>query len=173
MAILLLENNEEWQKLGGRLLTPVHDELICEVPMENYKRGGELLSSLMVKAADFLPFTSKCDVTTSYRWYGLEYPCQHPKPQAFRSVDDVKNLDPEELKWLQYMLYEMEYPLPTHKDILGDDFRGDKALGIDGIYSDELVEFVKDYMDKYRVDIAQFVDAIWLQVDQGTIPNTY
>lgn len=173
MAILLLENNEEWQKLGGRLLTPVHDELICEVPMENYKRGGELLSSLMVQAADFLPFTSKCDVTTSYRWYGLEYPCQHPKPQAFREVNDAKSLSSEELKWLQYMLYEMEYPLPTHKDILGDDFRGDKALGIDGIYSDELIEFVKDYMDKYRVSIAQFVDAIWMQVDQGTIPNTY
>lgn len=71
------------------------------------------------------------------------------------------------------MLYEMEYPLPTHKEILGEEFRGDRALGIDGIYSDELVEFVKDYMDRYRVSINDFVDAIWLQVDQGTIPNTY
>ena len=173
MAILLLENNEEWHKLGGRLLTPVHDELICEIPIENYERGGELLSSLMVQAADFLPFTSKCDVTTSYRWYGLEYPCQHKKPQAFNSLEDICHLDEDETCWLQYMLYEMEYPLPTHKEILGEEFRGDRALGIDGIYSDELVEFVKDYMDRYRVSINDFVDAIWLQVDQGTIPNTY
>ena len=70
------------------------------------------------------------------------------------------------------MLYEMEYPLPTHKDILGEEFRGDKALGIDGIYSDELVQYVKDYTSKYNVHIEDFIDAIWTQVDQGTIPNT-
>lgn len=172
MAILLLENNEEWRKLGGRLLTPVHDELICEIPIENYERGGELLSSLMVQAADFLPFTSKCDVTTSYRWYGLEYPCTHKKPESFKSLDDIGHLSEDETCWLQYMLYEMEYPLPTHKDILGEEFRGDKALGIDGIYSDELVQYVKDYTSKYNVHIEDFVDAIWTQVDQGTIPNT-
>ena len=172
MAILLLENNEEWRKLGGRLLTPVHDELICEIPIENYERGGELLSSLMVQAADFLPFTSKCDVTTSYRWYGLEYPCTHKKPESFKSLEDICHLSDDETCWLQYMLYEMEYPLPTHKDILGEEFRGDKALGIDGIYSDELVQYVKDYTSKYNVHIEDFVDAIWTQVDQGTIPNT-
>lgn len=172
MAILLLENNEEWRKLGGRLLTPVHDELICEIPIENYERGGELLSSLMIQAADFLPFTSGCDVTTSYRWYGLEYPCTHKKPESFKSLDDICHLSEDETCWLQYMLYEMEYPLPTHKDILGEEFRGDKALGIDGIYSDELVQYVKDYTVKYNVHIEDFVDAIWTQVDQGIIPNT-
>ena len=39
MAMLKISNNDEWKKLGGRLLVPVHDELICEFPIENYKRG--------------------------------------------------------------------------------------------------------------------------------------
>ena len=48
MAMLELVRNKEWQDLGGRLLVPVHDEIIAEVPMGNWKRGGEVLSECML-----------------------------------------------------------------------------------------------------------------------------
>ena len=34
MAILLIENNKRWKEIGGRILTPIHDEILAEVPME-------------------------------------------------------------------------------------------------------------------------------------------
>lgn len=38
MALLNLEYNERWHQIGGRMLVPVHDELICEVPVDFTKR---------------------------------------------------------------------------------------------------------------------------------------
>lgn len=154
MAVLMLENNEEWKQIGGRLLLPVHDELIAEVPAEHAKRGGELLSGLMCEAASFLPFPSKCDVTTTVRWYGLEYPPQYPKPST------VDTEDPEEIKWLQYHLFEMEYLLPILKNEDGSKPRGDAAYGVNGIRTPEMEEFIKQYIMKYRISPDRFLDDI-------------
>ena len=130
LAMLELESNEEWHKLGGRMLVPVHDEIIAEVPIENWERGGQLLSDTMCEAADFLPFPSKCDVTTSIRWKGLEYPCQYPKPKS------LTNLTEDEVKWVQYHLCECEYVLPVYKDENGEKPKGDASVGVNGIVSD-------------------------------------
>lgn len=154
MAMLLLENDPEWKEIGGRLILPVHDELIAEVPIENYKRGGELLSSLMCKAAEFLPFPSKCDVTTMTHWYGLEYPCPYTKPNSF------EYLTPDEIKWIQYYLVQSEYILPVYEDENGDKPRGDAAKGVNGIWSDEVESFVDDYLAKNRIDKENFFDHI-------------
>ena len=154
MAILMLENNEEWKQIGGRLLLPVHDELIAEVPIEYAQRGGELLSGLMCEAASFLPFPSKCDVTTTLRWYGLEYPPQYPKPTS------VNTEDPEEIKWIQYHLFEMEYILPIIKNPDGSKPRGDAASGINGIRTPEMEEAIKNYLVKNNVGIDKFLDDI-------------
>ena len=139
MAILELENDPDWKRVGGRLLTPVHDELVAEVPMENWKEGGEILSRCMVDAASFLPFPSKCDVEYSLRWYGLEYPCPYKQPESLDTVD------PDEIKWIQYMLFECEYSLPKHKEVFGEEFRGDIAKGVDGVYSDEIKSILNAY----------------------------
>ena len=130
LAMLKLESNEEWKAIGGRMLVPVHDEIIAEVPLEHVKRGGELLSSMMCEAADFLPFPSKCDVTTSIRWKGLEYPCQYPKPKS------LTNLTEDEVKWVQYHLCECEYVLPVYKDENGEKPKGDASVGVNGVVSD-------------------------------------
>lgn len=161
MAILLLENNEEWKAIGGRLLAPVHDELIAEVPIQYAEEGGRLLSSLMVQAADFLPFPSKCDVETSYRWYGLSYPCPYTRPQ------DVDTKEEDEVRWIQYHLFECEYLLPVFKDEQGNKPKGDAAKGISGRVSEEYDLAIVDYCRRFNVDRSKFLDDIERRVHYG------
>lgn len=161
LAILMLENNQEWKDIGGRLLTPIHDELLAEVKIENYKRGGELLSEMMCKAAEYLPFPSKCDVTTTLRWYGMEYPCKYPKPS------NILTEDPEEIKWIQYHLFEMEYRLPVFKNEDGSKPRGDAALGVNGVKSDEYNEGIANYLGRFHVTQEEFLDDIERRVTYG------
>lgn len=166
LAILLLENNEEWKNLGGRLLVPVHDELICEVPMDNWKEGGELLSKIMCDAADFLPFPSKCDVTTTLRWYGLEYPCPYKMPE---SISDIENMDEDEIKWIQYHLVELEYILPVFKEADGSSPQGDAAVGVNGRYSDDMMISISDYIETRRITELEFVKCICDEVRYGQV----
>lgn len=162
MAILKLESNKEWRKLGGRLLVPVHDELICEVPIENWERGGELLSQLMCEAGQFLPFPIKCDVETSLRWYGLSYPCPYTEPK------NLDNLSEDNIKWVQYMLTEMEYDLPIIKEPDGSKPRGDAARGVNGVITDEFNKYVKHYMNRYNLQSGEaFVEHIKNKVIKG------
>lgn len=164
MAILELSHNKEWKEIGGRLLNVVHDELLAEVPTENWKRGGEILSKCMCDAADFLPFPSKCDVTTTFRWYGIEYPCPYKKPE---SIEDIDSLNSEEIKWIQYHLYDLEYPLPVYKESDGSKPRGDAALGVNGLVSDQLKENINTYLEKRRISKDEFVEDIEYRVTQG------
>lgn len=162
LAILNLESNPEWKALGGRLLVPVHDELVCEVPVDKWEEGGKLLSDMMIQAADFLPFPSKCDVTTTLRWYGLEYPCPYVKPTALDTVE------PEEIKWIQYHLHECEYILPVFKDENGEKPRGDAALGVNGIISDEYDRAIDHYKHKYKIQTdEEFISHIEKKVVYG------
>lgn len=153
LAMLVLFNNEDWKRIGGRLLVPVHDELIAEVPMEYAEEGGKILSSCMIQAANFLPFDSKCDVTTTLRWYGLEYPCKYKKP------DRIDTQDPEEIKWIQYQLVEMEYILPVIVE--GDEkARGDASLGINGKISDDYYKAIDDYIGTRSITKDNFIETI-------------
>ena len=62
MAMLRLENDPTWIEIGGRLILPVHDELIVEVPFEHREKGAEVLKRCMEEAGGFLPFTISCDI---------------------------------------------------------------------------------------------------------------
>lgn len=161
MAILSLFDNERWHELGGRLLIPVHDELICEVPIENYEEAGEVLSKVMSDAGSFLPFTISCDVETSYRWYGLEYPCPYSEPES------LDNLNEDNIKWIQYHLLEAEYDLPVYKDENGEKPRGDAAKGVNGKESEELRNAVIDYLHKYHITSDRFIDHIKNKIKSG------
>lgn len=161
MAILSLFDNERWHELGGRLLIPVHDELICEVPIENYEEAGEVLSKVMSDAGSFLPFTISCDVETSYRWYGLEYPCPYSEPES------LDNLNEDNIKWIQYHLLEAEYDLPVYKDENGEKPRGDAAKGVNGRESEELRNAVIDYLHKYHITSDRFIDHIKNKIKSG------
>lgn len=165
MAMLMIESNEEWKAIGGRLLLPVHDELIAEVPIENYKRGAELLSQMMCDAANFLPFDSKCDVEITYRWYGLSYPCKYPQPESLSDLSD------DERKWVQYHLFEAGYQLPNvpHED--GSDLRGDEAMGISGKVTDEYEAAIQSYMNRYNIKEDDFINHIHTLVHTGRLPE--
>ena len=156
IAMLKVFNDKEWHELGGRVLLPVHDEIIAEIPIRNAQRGGEILSRLMSEAGSFLPFTISCDVTTTLRWYGLAYPCIYDRPS---SIDDIKNLSESEIAWLQYHLFELEYPLPIHKKD-GVKLEGDAALGVDGEWSEDMEQFINDYMNRYHISKEEFIEHI-------------
>ena len=160
IAMLKVFNNAEWKSLGGRVINQVHDELIAEIPIRNAKRGGEILSQLMSEAGSFLPFTISCDVTTTLRWYGLSYPCEYQKPTSIEAPEQLKE---SEIAWVQYQLFELEYPLPIHKKE-GIKLEGDKALGVDGEWSEDMDRFIEDYMHRYRIDKSEFLDHIEAKV---------
>lgn len=167
MAMLLLENNEEWHQLGGRFLIPVHDELIAEIPIEHAQRGGELLSSLMSEAGNFLPFPISCDVTTTLRWYGLEYPCPYPEVDHLDNLSDIYNLDSDKVKWIQYHLVDLEYTLPVFNEEDGSKPRGDAAHGVNGKATEEMENRIVEYMNRYRIHIGEFLSHIKRKVTQG------
>lgn len=156
IAMLKVFNDPEWNEIGGRVLLPVHDELIAEVPIENADKGGEILSRLMSEAGNFLPFKINCDVTTTLRWYGLAYPCIYDKP---KSIEDFNQLTPSEISWIQYHLFELEYPLPIHKKE-GVKLEGDPAMGVDGEWSPEVECFIEEYINRYRISKADFIEHI-------------
>lgn len=161
LALIHLENNEEWHKIGGRLVTVVHDECIAEVPIEHYEEAGQILSSCMSEAGNFLPFPINCDITTTLRWYGLEYPCPYEEP---KSLDE---LNESNIKWIQYMLIESEYLLPVFKDENGDKPLGDAAEGVNGVQTDEMWDCVHDYIEKYGIDTEKFISHIKNNVIYG------
>ena len=161
MAMLALEHDPDWNRIGGKLVLPVHDELIAEVPIEYWKEGGEILSRVMSEAGSFLPFTISCDVTTTLRWYGLEYPCKYTRPT------NIDTVEPDEVAWIQYHLVELEYVLPVFKEPDGSKPRGDKAVGVNGRVSDEYQAAIFDYMNRYKLRPDQFIDHIDKKVVEG------
>lgn len=161
MAILALETNDEWHRLGGRLLVPVHDELICECPYMNRDRCAEILSQMMCDAGDFLPFPISCDVEITNRWYGLSDECDYEKPTS------LDNLSKENIKWIQYNLLEMEYILPVFKDEDGNKPRGDAARGLNGVDTPEMRKAIQDYVNRYRITEDQFIEHIGRKVSTG------
>lgn len=158
MAMLKVFNSKRFAELGGRVVLQVHDELIAEAPIDTYEECGELLSSLMSEAGSFLPFTISCDVTTTLRWYGLAYPCVYTKPEVSDVLDST--LAPEKVSWIQYHLYELEYPLPIIKNADGSKLEGDPAVGVNGIWTEQLETHMQDYMTKNNITIEQFVEHI-------------
>lgn len=162
MAILRLVNSHDYARLGCKLLVPVHDELLIEAPQENAEEAGKLLSDCMCEAGGFLPFKISCDVVYSHRWYGLSYPCPYTKPT------DINTNEEDEVKWIQYHLFEMEYMLPIYKDENGEKLRGDAAKGVNGRISDEMLAAIADYKAKWRVSDDNFIEDIENRVN-GTI----
>ena len=168
LAILNLTNDPEWKEIGGRLILPVHDELIVEVPFEHREQGAAVLKRCMESAGDFLPFSISCDIEETFRWYSL-------------SVDDILSFErPSDLnyetmtesniKWLQSRLYECGYELPILKGPDGKKPIGIAAKGVNGTVSEEMKSFCTDYMLKYDIaDEQEFFTHIDKLVVQGTV----
>lgn len=170
IALLNLQDSERWNQIGGRTLVPVHDEIICEVPIDFYEEGSKLLKNAMESAGDFLPFPIYCDVETTLRWYGLEFPCPYDRPKNF-SLDNLDDMSEREIEWIQYHLLECEYRLPTFPDKDGNAPIGNAAKGISGRVSKEMTEAIKDYMNEYQVPEESFVSHIECLVQKGIVSH--
>lgn len=168
IALLKLFANKEWEEIGGRMLVPVHDELIVEVPLRNAEKGAQILSAMMQAAGNFFPFPLNCDVTTTYKWYGREYPCQYDMPE---SLDNMSALTPSNISWIQYHLVEMEYILPTIPNEDGTALKGDPAVGINGVMCEDIESDIRDYCGKYRIDTSEFINHIYQKVNGYIVEN--
>ena len=166
MAMLRLENDPEWNEIGGRLIIPVHDELIVEVPFENREKGAEILKRSMEGAGSFLPFPISCDIEMTFRWYGLGV-------DAILSYDEPTEINFDtmtrsNIMWLQSRLFEQGYVLPVFKNPDGSKPIGIAANGINGKVSDDLIAAYKDYKQKYVLSSdRQFIKHIDTLVTTG------
>jgi DNA polymerase I-like protein with 3'-5' exonuclease and polymerase domains len=160
MAMLLIESNQRWKEIGAQVILPVHDELLAEAPLEYAKEAGQLLASLMEQSASFLQFPIKCDVTTTFRWYGIELESFEgwKKPEKFS-----ENLSEDEVKWVQGCLFEIGYDLPVIK-VDGKTPGGDAANGVNGQVTPEYTAAIIDYLGRYHITEDEFVNHIWNKV---------
>ncbi len=149
MAILKLCNDPRWKEISGKLVNCVHDELICEVNMEDIEIGSKILQEAMVGAGDFLPFKLSCDVERSFRWYGLSYDdiMSYEKPQSL----NYESMSESNICWLQCMIIENEYLLPVLPEPDGSKPKGIKSHGVNGIVTEELKAAVESYRNRYTL----------------------
>lgn len=160
-ALLKVVNDPKWKEVGGQVLTVVHDEIVAQVPADRWEAGAEVLKYDMESSGDFLPFPIKCDVTATYRWYGLELPCKFSKPTSL-DLDDENTCS-----WVQWHLVELGYALPIFKDADGNSPIGDAAHGVSGKRSQELDEAIRTYCNRYHIDQNDFIDDIEQRVEVG------
>ena len=162
LALLKVATNERMHEIGARVVNQIHDELLVECPIENYKECAELLAKLMCEAAGFLSFPIKCDVTVSYRWNGLSYPCPYTEPKTVDTVEE------DEIKWIQYHLCEAGYYLPVFKKPNGDKPEGDAAVGVNGRITDDYTSCIEKYKQQYGITDDEFIQHIHTLVHTGT-----
>lgn len=73
IAQVQIFNNEEFRKLGGKIILQVHDELICMCPIPNVKRCCEILCNIMSNCIPNCKIPFPTDAEISIRWYGKSY----------------------------------------------------------------------------------------------------
>ena len=72
LAMIAIDKDERLKKLDCYLLLMIHDEVICECPIENHKEAITYIKEDMEKVASHLPVPFKSDPETAVCWYGAE-----------------------------------------------------------------------------------------------------
>lgn len=71
LTMIKIFNDEELNKLGYKLIIPVHDEVLGICPRENAKAVRDRLEHIMVHIVDGkFKIPMKCDIEVTERWYG-------------------------------------------------------------------------------------------------------
>lgn len=71
LTMIKIFNDEELNKLGYKLIIPVHDEVLGICPRENAKAVRDKLEYIMVHIVDGkFKIPMKCDIEVTERWYG-------------------------------------------------------------------------------------------------------
>ena len=73
ITMITIFNDEVLNKLGYKLIIPVHDEVLGICPEENAKAVKDRLENIMVHIVDGkFKIPMKCDIEVTHRWYGEE-----------------------------------------------------------------------------------------------------
>lgn len=70
VAMITLDNNKEFKDLGGEIVIPIHDEILCQCPKENSERCAVLMEKSMVEAAKTMGMDINVDISIEERWTG-------------------------------------------------------------------------------------------------------
>lgn len=71
LTMIKIFNDKELNKLGYKLIIPVHDEVLGICPRENAKAVRDRLEYIMVHIVDGkFKIPMKCDIEVTERWYG-------------------------------------------------------------------------------------------------------
>ena len=71
IAMINIHKDELLNKLGYKLIIPVHDEVLGVCPIENAKEVRERLEYLMIHVVDGkFTIPMKTDIEVTKRWYG-------------------------------------------------------------------------------------------------------
>ena len=70
LAMINIDNDEELNRLGFKLLVTIHDEVLGECPKENAERVADRLTQVMVDTAKpYIEVPMKCDPYLVSHWY--------------------------------------------------------------------------------------------------------
>lgn len=71
IAMIRIANDPEMQRLGYKLILPVHDEILGVCPEENAKEVATRLEHMMVHIVDGkFDIQMKTDIEVTHKWYG-------------------------------------------------------------------------------------------------------
>ena len=72
LAMIEIDKDERLKALGCYLLLMIHDEVICECPIENHKKAIRYIKEDMERVAAHLPVPFASDPETADCWYGRD-----------------------------------------------------------------------------------------------------
>lgn len=113
LAMINIDNDEELNRLGFRLMITIHDEVLGECPEENAEQVAKRLKKVMIDTAKpYMEVPMDCDEYIVSHWYEQEYKASLLK--EFNSLKN-KNLTDEEAT---------NIIISNHTEFLSDDLRG-------------------------------------------------
>ena len=95
-AMVNIYNDPIMKELGFRILIPIHDELLGEVPIVNAEKAEKRLTELMIAAGKpECSVAMKCDTYVVKHWYADEIYAQvHDTYQQLLAGNEKKNISP-------------------------------------------------------------------------------
>lgn len=93
LAMINIDNDEELNRLGFKLLVTIHDEVLGECPEENSEQVAKRLTQVMIDTAKpYMNVPMSCDAYNVSHWYEDEY-----QAELLKELDSyMKNMSRED-----------------------------------------------------------------------------
>lgn len=89
LAMIEIDKDPRLKKLDCYLLLMIHDEVICECPIENHKEAITYIKEDMEKVASHLPVPFHSDPETAPCWYGAEVDIEEEDEENDENGEEV------------------------------------------------------------------------------------